>query len=66
LSKQRKSSAELEKYLGIYQAARRSMGDDEEVEPTLFQRAKFHVEIFLCDIGGHIGTNCEASVVGKS
>jgi len=47
LSKQRKSSAELEKYLGIYQAARRSMGDDEEVEPTLFQRAKFHVEIFL-------------------
>jgi len=47
LSKQRQSSAELEKYLGIYQAARRSMGEDEEVEPTFFQRAKFDMEIFL-------------------
>jgi hypothetical protein len=47
LSKQRQSNAELEKYLGIYQAAWRSMGDDEEVAPTLFQRAKFRVEVFL-------------------
>lgn len=47
LSKQRQSSAELEKYLGIYQAARRSMGEDEEMETTFFQRAKFRMEIFL-------------------
>jgi hypothetical protein len=47
LSKQRQSSAVLEKYLGIYQAGRRSMGDDEEVEPTFFQRVKFRVDIFL-------------------
>jgi hypothetical protein len=47
LSKQRKSNAELEKYLDTYQAARRSMGEDEEVEPTFFQRAKFRMEILL-------------------
>lgn len=47
LSKQRKSNTELEKYLGIYQAARRSLGDDEAAEVSFFQRAKFRIEIFL-------------------
>jgi hypothetical protein len=46
LSKQRKSNAELEKYLGIYKAARESLGDDEEADANFFQRAKFQIEIF--------------------
>jgi hypothetical protein len=47
LSKQRTSNAELEKYLGVFQAARRSLGDDEEADVNIFQRAKFRIEIFL-------------------